>query len=394
MARILIVDDDSAAQRFMNETLEAAGHKIYAASDGLEALGMIYAESFDLAILSIVLPHVSGTGLLDVIRQRNPRTMVVMVSRRTDVDSTIESLRSGAYDFIKKPVKKEDLEKTVSSALEERRLMRNSGYVYKDRRRQDRYSIRSGILHGIFDSLLAGISVYLAFLGQIHVFKMLDQPFFMGQVELVQLSLGLAFCYAFSFVFKRGYRTDLIGSRFELVGQIWKNITVAYLLFLVILFLTRDIYFGSYRLPIGLGYVLGFLLILAGRLVIIPGAITRIRREGKKNIVIVSSGKPEAPVTRQPLRQPEPGDMIGHIDRGYSVKDGARSNTRIIASHEDADRVVLTEDVEELYIAGDAFSATEILSLLDRFRGRKLKVVVLSRTDETSHQAETPIGIK
>jgi FixJ family two-component response regulator len=394
MAKILVVDDDSAVRSLMVKTLEAAGHQICAASDGLEALGIIYAESFDLAVLDVVLPHVSGTGLLNVIRQRSPRTMVVMISGQADLDSTIESLRNGAYDFINKPVEKEDLGKTVQNALEERRLMRNSGYVYKDLRRQDKYSIKKGILYAIFDSLLAGLSVYLAFLGQLHLFKMLDRPFFMGQTELIKLSLGLAFCYAFSFVFKRGYRTDLIGSGLEFVGQLWKNVTRAYLLFLVILFLTRDMYFAAARLAIGLGYILGFLLILANRLVIIPGAMTRIRREGKKNIIIVGSGKPAARVTRQPLHRPEPGNAVGYIDRVHSIKDSAGPNARIIASHEDADRVILTDDVEELYIAGDAFSATEILNLLDRFRGRKLRVVVLGPTDEASHQAETPVGIQ
>ena len=393
MAKILVVDDDFAMQSFMVKTLEAAGYQISAASDGLEALGKIYAESFDLAILDIVLPHVSGPGLLDVIRKRSPRTMVIMVSGRADIDSTIDSLRNGAFDFIKKPLRKEDLEKIVQNALEEGRLMRNSGYVYKDRR-QDKSLIKNGILYAIFDSLLAGLSIYLAFLGQVHLFRILNQPLFMGQSELIQLGLGLAFCYAFSFVFKRSYRTDLISSGLELVGQIWKNITRAYLLFLVILFLTKDMNFTTSRLAIGLGYILGFLLIAANRFIIIPGAITRIRREGKKNIVIVGSGKPAARVTQQALRQPEPRNVVGYIDRDHSIKDSAGPNARIIASREDADRVILTDDVEELYIAGDAFSAAEVLNLLDRFRGRKLKVVVLGRTDEVLHQTETPARIQ
>ncbi len=394
MAKILVVDDDLAMQSFMVKTLEAAGHQISAVSGGLEALGKIYAESFDLAILDVVLPHVSGPGLLDVIRKRSPRTMVVMVSGQADLDSTIESLKNGAYDFIKKPLKKDDLEKIVHKALEEGRLMRNSGYIYKDRRRQDKSLIKNGILYAIFDSLLAGLSIYLAFLGQIHLFRMLNQPLFMGQSELIQLGLGLTFCYAFSFVFKRSYRVDLLGSGWELTGQIWKNITRAYLLFLAILFLTEDINFTASRIAIGLGYILGFLLILTNRFIIIPSAITRLRREGKKNIVIVGSGKPAGRVSQQALRQPEPGTVIGYIDRDHSVKDSMGPNARVIASREDADRVILTDDVEELYIAGDALSATEVLNLLDRFRGPKLKVIVLGRTDEVLRRNKVPARIQ
>lgn len=394
MARILVVVDDFAVQSFVVKTLEATGHKISTACDGLEALGMIYAESFDLAILDIVLPHVSGAGLLDAIRKRSPRTMVVLVSGQEDLDSTVESLRNGAYDCIKKPLIREDLEKIVRNALEEGRLMRNSGYVYKDRRRRDRSLIKNGILYAIFDSLLAGLSIYLAFLAQIHLFKMLDRPFFMGEGQLIQLGLGLAFCYAFSFVFKRSYRTDLIGSGFELAGQVWRNITRAYMLFLVILFLTRDMNFTAGKLAIALGYVLGFLLILANRFVVIPGALARFRREGKKNIVIVGSGKSAALVTQQALRQPEPENAVAYFHEDRLIEDGAGPNARIIASHEDVDRVILTDNVEELYIAGNAFSAAEVLNLLDRFKGRKLKVVVLGRAAEVSHQTETPVRIQ
>ena len=394
MAKILVVNDDLAMQCFMAEILEAAGHRIFTASDGLEALGKIYAESFDLAILDVDLPRVSGVGLLDVIRKRSPRTMVVMVTDKADFDSTIESLRNGAYDFIKKPLNKDDFKKIVQNALEEGRLMRNSGYIYKDHRRQDKSLIKSGILYAIFDSLLVGFSVYLAFLGQIYLFRMLNQPLYMGQSELIMMSLGLTFCYAFTFVFKRSYRVDLLGSGWELAGQIWKNITGSFLLFTAILFLTTDINFAAGRVAIGLGYILAILLVLAGRLIVIPGAITRFKREGKKNIVIVGTGQPAARVTRQTLQRPEHRIGIEYIDREYSVKEVAGPKARVIASREDAEGVVLADDIEELHIAGDALSAVEILNLLDRFRGRKLRVVIMGRTDKPLHRPGIPTRIQ
>ncbi len=394
MAKILVVNDDLAMQCFMAEILEAAGHRIFTASDGLEALGKIYAESFDLAILDVDLPRVSGVGLLDVIRKRSPRTMVVMVTDKADFDSTIESLRNGAYDLIKKPLNKDDFKKIVQDALEEGRLMRNSGYIYKDHRRQDKSLIKSGILYAIFDSLLVGFSVYLAFLGQIHLFRMLNQPLYMGQSELIMMSLGLTFCFAFVFVFKRSHRVDLLGSRWELAGQIWKNITGSFLLFTAILFLTTDINFAAGRIAIGLGYILAILLVLAGRLIVIPGAITRFKREGKKNIVIVGAGQPAARVTRQTRQRPEHRIGIEYIDREYFVKEGAGPKARVIASREDAESVVLADDIEELHIAGDALSAVEILNLLDRFRGRKLRVVIMGRTDKPLHRPGIPTRIQ
>ncbi len=390
MANILIADNDITVQGFMVKTLEAAGHQITAASDGLEALGKIYAGSFDLAILGVALPYVGGAGLLDVIRKRSPRTMVVMVSDQANLDSITEALRNGAFDFIKKPLEKNDFEKIVQKALEEGRLMRSSGYVYKDRRRLDKSLIKNGILYAISDSLLAGFSICLAFLGQIHLFRMLDRPLFMGQIEFIQMGLGLAFCYAFMFVFKRCHRVDLLGSRLELIGQIWRNVTGAYLLFAAILFLAKDMNLAASRIAIGTGYILGFLLILTNRIIVIPGAITRFRREGKKNIVIVSSGKPAARIRQRAPRQAERRAIVEYVNREHPAMDGIGPNASVIASREDADRVALTDDVEDLYIAGDAFSAAEVLSLLDRFRGRKLKVVVLGRTGEAMKQTKIP----
>jgi FlaA1/EpsC-like NDP-sugar epimerase len=148
--------------------------------------------------------------------------------------------------------------------------------------------------------------------------------------------------------------------------------------------------FAVSRIAMGLGYTLGFLLILTNRFIIIPWVITRVRREGKKNIVIVGSGKPAARVAQQALSQPKPGTAVGHIDRNNFIADSAGPNTIMIASREDADRVVLNNDIEQLYIAGDVLSATEVLNLLDRFRGRKLKVVVLDRTDDVLCQTKIP----
>ncbi len=117
MANILVVEDDFAVQSCMVRVLEAEGHRIFTASDGLEALGKIYSQSYDLAILGVALPHVSGAGLLDAIRKRSPRTMVVMVSGQADLDSTIESLRNGAYDYIEKPFSAADILERVSKVI-------------------------------------------------------------------------------------------------------------------------------------------------------------------------------------------------------------------------------------------------------------------------------------
>ena len=388
MARILVVEDDQFLNKFITGVLNDEGHRVESCHDGLDALGKIYSQEFDVAVLDVVLPHLNGTHLLEAFKKSQPNGMAIIISGQSDLDSAIESIRHGAYEFIRKPLKKDELLKIVSSALEEIKLMKESGYVYKDRRRNDKALIRNGILYAVSDSILAALAFYLAFLGQSAVSARLKLPFLLNNTDLVHMSISLGFCYAFIFVYKKCHRLDLIGTGRELIGHIWRNISMAYLVFLAILFVGKDFHVISERIGVILGYFLGTLFLLANRFFLVPNVLALFGKEGQRNIVIVGSGKSAADVSRQIRRRSVSSKIVGFINEDLAFKDGPGANSRLIASRDDIDRVVIASDVEELFIVRDALSTAEILTLLDRLRGRKLKIVMLGGQEESFHIAD------
>jgi len=388
MARILVVDDDPVIVGFIEKVLKDKGHQVISANGGLEALGKVYAEKFDLAIIDVILPHIDGTRLLEAVKNHRPAAMVIMMSGQATLEVAIDAIKNGAYEFIKKPVRKDELEKIVDNALEEKRLMKNSGYIYKNHRRNNKASIKNGVLYSLTDSLFIAVSFYLGFVMQSAFFEKLELPFLITDSELLKMSLGLAFCYSFIYVLRRSYRPDLIASGRELVGQLWKNLTQSYLVFLAILFLGHNVHFMADRIGIGLGYLTGFLFLYANRFIIMPRAKSAFLREGRKNIVIVGSEKSAAEISKQIRRQPAAKNVLGYINDDLTLREGLGSNARLIASKEDIDKITITDDVEELYIAADTMSSGEILNLLDRFKGRKLKIVILGDKSEVISLAD------
>ncbi len=376
MARILLAEDEPILNKLITRILEDAGHQVVSCGDGLEALGRIYSENFDLAVLDVVLPHIHGTRLLESFRKRQPKSMVILISGQAALDAALEAVRFGAYEFIKKPFRQDELLNVVDSALNESRLMGDSGYVYKDGRRQDKSLARNGFSYAISDSILAALAFFLAFLGQAVISEKLNLPFLLNTTELLQMSLSLGFCYAFVFVYKKCHRVDLIGNGRDLAKHIWRNISIAYVIFLAILFAGKDYHVASERMGVLFAYALGTVFLMANRYVLIANFMSLFAKEGGKNIIIVDPGKSAFDISRQIGRQSGSKRIIGFLDKNLALRDGPGANARLIASKDDVDRAVIADDVDELYISGEALSSADLIALLDKLRGRKLKIVM------------------
>ncbi|GAG12177.1 unnamed protein product, partial [marine sediment metagenome] len=103
--------------------LSDEGHECTVASDGTSALRQLNAHQFDLALLDIRMPGKSGTDILREIQVKYPDTAVIMVTAVLDVETAIESINMGAYDYIIKPVDLNMLAVSVDRALDKRRLI-------------------------------------------------------------------------------------------------------------------------------------------------------------------------------------------------------------------------------------------------------------------------------
>jgi len=115
--RILIVDDEAAIRQSLAETLTAEGYDTDSAETGEEALAKLNTDTYDLVVTDLKMPNVSGLELLQALRNQDRHTPVIMMTAYGDVDTAVESMRLGAYDFIQKPFKLSVMRKQVAAAL-------------------------------------------------------------------------------------------------------------------------------------------------------------------------------------------------------------------------------------------------------------------------------------
>ncbi|HVN49144.1 MAG TPA: response regulator [Bacteroidota bacterium] len=115
--RILVVDDEEALRMVLSSELEGEGYKVSNAADGQEAINTLTSNEFDLVLLDIKMPNVDGFEVLKYIKERWPKTKVVMLTGFADLKNAIESKKLGAEDFISKPYDLVDLLTTVERVL-------------------------------------------------------------------------------------------------------------------------------------------------------------------------------------------------------------------------------------------------------------------------------------
>lgn len=107
--RILLVEDEAGIVQFLQQGLEEEGYEITSASDGLIGLELSQNENFDLIILDWMLPKMSGLELCKAFRIKNTVTPIIFLTAKDSVQETIEGLKAGANDYIKKPFSFDEL---------------------------------------------------------------------------------------------------------------------------------------------------------------------------------------------------------------------------------------------------------------------------------------------
>ena len=106
---ILIVEDEAGIVQFLQQGLEEEGYTITSASDGLEGFEFSQKENFDLILLDWMLPKMTGLELCKSIRLKNTTTPIIFLTAKDTVQETIEGLKAGANDYIKKPFSFDEL---------------------------------------------------------------------------------------------------------------------------------------------------------------------------------------------------------------------------------------------------------------------------------------------
>jgi DNA-binding NtrC family response regulator len=124
--RILIIDDEEVLRDVLDTLLRREGFDIALAATGEEGLNILDSEEVDLVILDMMLPGISGMEVLRSIKETHPELEVIVVTAYSSIDGAIEAMKRGAFHYIPKPFKNEEVVVTVSKALERRRLSREN----------------------------------------------------------------------------------------------------------------------------------------------------------------------------------------------------------------------------------------------------------------------------
>jgi DNA-binding NtrC family response regulator len=117
--KILVVDDEDALRTVLSGELVSEGYDVRTASDGDEAISGLQKETFDLVLLDIKMPRLNGFEVLKFIKDKHPKTKVVMLTGFADLKNAIESKKLGAEDFVSKPYDLVDLLTTIERVLNE-----------------------------------------------------------------------------------------------------------------------------------------------------------------------------------------------------------------------------------------------------------------------------------
>ena len=120
--RVLVVDDEQSMRDLLAIMLRQAGYDVSVADGGEAAIERLKAESFDLILTDLRMRKVDGLTVLKAAKEHAPRTVVLVVTAYASTETAVEAMKLGAYDYITKPFKLDELKVTVANALERRRL--------------------------------------------------------------------------------------------------------------------------------------------------------------------------------------------------------------------------------------------------------------------------------
>jgi len=170
--KILVVDDELSMREFLSILLEGEGYCVDQAEDAEDALHCIEREPYSLVISDVNMPGLDGIALLGRIKALAPETAVLMITAFTTAEQAVEAMKLGAYDYIGKPFKVEEVKVLVRNALEKRSLVEEnkrlkaevqvrfsfSGLIGKSKQMQELYDLIAKVAESMANIIILGES--------------------------------------------------------------------------------------------------------------------------------------------------------------------------------------------------------------------------------------------
>jgi two-component system, NtrC family, response regulator PilR len=120
--RILVVDDEESIREFLNIMLKKEGYDVTCVEDGQKADDILKKKSFELIISDLQMPHVTGMELLKIVKENYPNTLFMLITAFGTTETAVEAMKMGAYDYITKPFKLDEVRINISNALRSKTL--------------------------------------------------------------------------------------------------------------------------------------------------------------------------------------------------------------------------------------------------------------------------------
>lgn len=131
MSKILVIDDEKAIRNTLKEVLEYENHKVDLAEDGIVGLEMFSKESYDIVLCDIKMANMDGIEVLEKIEEITTDIPVIMISGHGNIDTAVEAIKKGAFDFLEKPLDLNRLLITMRNALDKSKLITQTKVLKK-----------------------------------------------------------------------------------------------------------------------------------------------------------------------------------------------------------------------------------------------------------------------
>ena len=154
--KILVVDDEKSMREFLEIMLRKEDYKVSLAPNGEEVLRLLERDIFDLVLLDIRMPKMDGIAVLKKIKALSPETVVIMITAYASAETAIKAMKEGAYDYITKPFKIEEIKLIIKNALEKKNLQKENTLlkqVIRDRYHFDNIIGQSSKMLALYDLL-------------------------------------------------------------------------------------------------------------------------------------------------------------------------------------------------------------------------------------------------
>jgi len=132
--RILVVDDEPQILGFLRELFQASGWEVHTASSGVEGVDLLERDRFDVVLTDLKMPGQDGIELLRTAKKIQPETEVVMMTGHATIDSAIEAMRAGAFHYLTKPFKGEEVLNLAGKACDRKHLRRENLFLKAEAR--------------------------------------------------------------------------------------------------------------------------------------------------------------------------------------------------------------------------------------------------------------------